>query len=475
MPPNDNNLDLQDPQILVEEIPGPDFTTYKDNEIAFEEELLKDQHQDPRKRSYSGPFQIDAESAQEPVPARGLACRSYRNHVWSITLRCEEQNKRVPNSKYGREKSRDYIVRVGEAFKAYAREEPSRKGKPQEYLGYCPRGYTEYEESFKAIGPASAHRNKPKPEIFLNEIYPLCRKLYDVLFRDNETPTGLIAITGATDSSKSLVTRGLIFLLMEASAKRALAKGLRRPHLVTFEDPIEQYYLKGPTKNAEPRPVGQLERLLEALYMDYTPREKGPDAKRLKKVIEDALRQTPAVLFVGETRDKEDWKDLLEFAGSGHLVITTSHAGSVIEAMSRLFRDTNTTTASQRSEIARRVLGIINIRSLRPHPKPRVSENSEQNRQEAAVPSNVRALLPALWKNTQQSMNNLIADGLASVLPARGFEHEIGYYGRAVFANELIDQKIMTKEINDIKPIYTRNELLDEIRKAAKEWDIKGV
>jgi type II secretory ATPase GspE/PulE/Tfp pilus assembly ATPase PilB-like protein len=218
-----------------------------------------------------------------------------------------------------------------------------------------------------------------------------------------------------------------------------------------------------------------LEELFEALYIDYTPREKNLDARSLSKVTEDALRQTPTVLFVGETRKKHDWKTLLEFAGSGHLVITTSHAGSVIEAMSRLFRDTGTTTASQRSEIARRVLGIINIRSLRPVPEPRAREKagSEQSGTNGAD-SNVRALLPALWKNTPPSINNLIADGLASVLPARGSEHEIGYFGRTVFANRLSREQFVTPEFQKLKT-HLKAALLKNIIEKAREWDMKGV
>ena len=80
----------------------------------------------------------------------------------------------------------------------------------------------------------------------MNDIYPLCHQIYRLLLSDTTSqPSGLVVITGATDSSKSLITRGLIFLFLEAASKRALEKGLRRPHLITFEDPVEQFYLKG--------------------------------------------------------------------------------------------------------------------------------------------------------------------------------------------------------------------------------------
>ena len=271
-------------------------------------------------------------------------------------------------------------------------------------------------------------------------------------------PSGLVVITGATDSSKSLITRGLIFLFLQKAAEQARKARQRRPHLVTFEDPIEKYYVQNPSGaqgGAEHLTLEDLEALLDALYVDYTPREKGSDADSLKHVTEDALRQTPAVLFVGETREEQEWRDLLQFANS-HLVITTSHAKSVVEAMSGIFRDTDTKTQAQRSEMARRMLGVVNIRSLTP------------------PDSNVRALLPTLWKRTPKSMSNLVADGLASILPAQEREREIGYYGRKYFARLLTDKSLLSKGMKRLDPSESA-EALAAITKAANRWDFEGV
>jgi Tfp pilus assembly pilus retraction ATPase PilT len=204
-----------------------------------------------------------------------------------------------------------------------------------------------------------------------------------------------------------------------------------------------------------------LEKLLDALNIDYTPREKDKDADRLATVIEDAKRQTPAVFFVGETRDPRDWKDLLNFGGSGHLVITTSHAGSVVEAMTQIFRQTKTENPSQRSQVARRILGIVNIRGFNPTVATETGKTI----------SNVRALLPAVWKSTSQSVNNLVADGLSSILPALDREQEIGYYGRTYFARRLIHEKKSTTEFQECDG---HDALADEIERQAMEWDIGG-
>jgi len=476
-------------QIAVECIPGPDFTTYETKE-ALEARLPKDKRYGKdengkiqEKHSHALSCLIKSTSDKKPVPGRGLACQAYNGNLWSITLRCEAGNERRPNAKYEREDdaSHEYRKLLCSTLGAYSAENPSEKGKPQDYLGYCPRGHPEYDELFTAVNPSASNSGK---EIFLNDIYVLCRELYDILLSGPASQTnGLIVITGATDSSKSLITRGLIFLFLEASAKKALAKGLRKPHLITFEDPVEQYYLKDPDSHRAPA-LQQLKELLDGVYIDYTPREKDTDANNLRDVIKDALRQTPAVLFVGETREKEDWKELLEFAGSGHLVITTSHASSVVEAMTRIFRDTETRTPAQRSEIARRILGIINIRNLRPQVPSTFNDSSTEQQTDPSTTSNCRALLPALWKSTSQSNNNLIADGLASLLPALGREDEIGYYSRTYFAKRLTAEYPMTTE----SPMTTgspmtaefeahpdKTSLLKEIERQAREWDIEGV
>jgi hypothetical protein len=444
-------------EILVDEI-YPDFTTYE--EENFDDLLPSDGIKDIKgKKRYSCPCSLyiekrsEKKSAKKSAYARALACRAYSGKFWSITLRCGDE-------KNIREEVRDNKDWVKLQLTQYA-QSIGYKGKLKDLLGYCPQGYSKYSE------PTS--NKKPEAEIFLNDIYQLCRKLYDILFNQRETashPSGLIAITGATDSSKSLITRGLIFLILEAAAKKALKERQRKPHLITFEDPIEQYYVQIPSKdtplkNTLPKTPDDLKILLDALYIDYTPREKDKDAGSLQEVTKDALRQTPAVLFVGETREKDDWKDLLQFAGSGHLVITTSHASSVVEAMSGIFRATKTETPAQRSEIARRIMGIINIRSF------------------ILAEPNIRALLPALWKNTSQSMNNLVADGLSSILPVSGREEVIGYYGRKYFANKLTvkpseGESPMTHGMLTLKDTDIED-AVNKIRKQALGWDIKGV
>lgn len=97
--------------------------------------------------------------------------------------------------------------------------------------------------------------------------------------------------------------------------------------------------------------------------VDYTPREKGKDAMSIKEAVMNALRQTPKVLFVGETREIGDWSRLLDFAGTGHLVVTTAHAGSLVEAMANLLRAVEARRPTKRSEVADRTLALIHLRA----------------------------------------------------------------------------------------------------------------
>ena len=425
------------------------------------------------KYSYSLPTIVKHSGVESA--GRALICSAYGDTAWSLTLRCDEPN--------DRQKHESHDTSLDAALRKYIdRECPKEEARPRgkvrlsDVLGYCPQGNPNYSQVVIDEPKDSQSKAKPQKDIFLNDIQKLCGRFKELLFPLSDSAShasGLVVITGTTDSSKSLVTRGLIFLFLEEAARRAHQKAQRKPHLVTFEDPIEQYYVKSPKTKTTPASLTDLCDILDALYIDYTPREKDRDAGRLRDVTRDALRQTPAVLFVGETREREDWRDLLDFAASGHLVITTSHASSVVEAMTGIFRATDTKTPAQRSEIARRVLGIINIRSFHPQARTRdIADNSQLSAAASKHQHRLRALLPALWKSTSQARNNLVADGLASLLPSLGNEPEIGYYSRTHFANELTKPSCLT---NDLKTHDESDLFIADIKRQAREWDIEGV
>jgi Tfp pilus assembly pilus retraction ATPase PilT len=196
------------------------------------------------------------------------------------------------------------------------------------------------------------------------------------------------------------------------------SSGSRHPHRVTFEDPIERQYLRFATD----KKTGAFAVAI-AGNQDYTPREKYRDVPSLRSALTDALRQTPKVFFVGETRNKRDWELLLEFAGTGHLIVTTSHASSLVEAMHRIFEARKAVTAADRNEVASRLLGVVHLRSDELEDGPKI-------------------LYPSLWRRTPRGIAALTSDGLAALLPHRtreGVDSAISCLGSCFIVEQLVN------------------------------------
>ncbi len=119
-------------------------------------------------------------------------------------------------------------------------------------------------------------------------------------------PRGLVLVTGATGSGKSTTLAAMIDHRNE-----------RTPgHIVTLEDPIEFVH---PHKRSL---VSQ--------------REIGFDTPTYAAGLKNALRQAPSVLLIGEIRDREAAEAALQFADTGHLVLSTLHSTNAIQTMKRL-------------------------------------------------------------------------------------------------------------------------------------------
>lgn len=305
-----------------------------------------------------------------------------------------------------------------------------------------------YQGKFLSVSfRKKSQKSSYAPDERASREYPLsiknyCDELYEAMFEfadKGSAKRGLLIIAGATNSSKSEIATGLIHIYLDK--RRKDSKG--RPHLVTFEDPIEKFYENPVESQASNRSV---EMPAARKGVNYTPREKGKDVESLKEALEDALRQTPAVLFVGETRDKTDWRRLVDFAGTGHLIVTTAHAGSLTEAMHKIFEALDVRTPAERSEIANRLLGIIHIKRH--------------------VETNI--LVPAIWRRTPTGKNALTAEGLSSLLPYRPErgDDEKGCLGRAWFVKNLI-------ELADDSKLG--KEKRGRLEKEAIKWDLEGV
>lgn len=119
-------------------------------------------------------------------------------------------------------------------------------------------------------------------------------------------PRGLILISGATRSGKSTTAAAMIDTINES----------RQAHIVTIEDPIEYRFQKKKSV--------------------FSQREVGVDTQSFAEGLEDAMRQCPDVIMVGEIRNRETAETALLAGESGHLVIGTLHANTAVGATQKL-------------------------------------------------------------------------------------------------------------------------------------------
>ncbi len=117
---------------------------------------------------------------------------------------------------------------------------------------------------------------------------------------------GLILMVGATGMGKSTTLAAMI------DYRNENASG----HILTIEDPIEYLF-----KNKR-SVVNQ--------------REIGADTKNLSTALQNALRQAPDVIMIGEIRDRETMSAAIAYAQSGHLCLATMHANNSYQALNRI-------------------------------------------------------------------------------------------------------------------------------------------
>ncbi|ASJ76241.1 putative type II secretion system protein HxcR [Granulosicoccus antarcticus IMCC3135] len=127
-------------------------------------------------------------------------------------------------------------------------------------------------------------------------------ELHDALASLIQKPDGLMLVCGPTGSGKSTTLHALL------NERDALSL-----NIMTLEDPVE-------------RPVdGICQSSIDAKHaMDFS------------QGVRALLRQDPDVLLIGEIRDAPSCAMALRAAMSGHQVLTTVHARSVLAGLSRL-------------------------------------------------------------------------------------------------------------------------------------------
>jgi twitching motility protein PilT len=148
-------------------------------------------------------------------------------------------------------------------------------------------------------------------------------------------PRGLVLVTGATGSGKTMTLAAMV-----GHVNRS-----RRQHVVTIEDPIE------------------------ILHPDegciVSQREVGLDTQSFEQALRRALRQDPDVILIGELRDAETAQTALQAAESGHLVLSTMHTVDAAETVGRMIEFFPSGKHQQiRSILAGVLCGVISQRLL---------------------------------------------------------------------------------------------------------------
>lgn len=146
---------------------------------------------------------------------------------------------------------------------------------------------------------------------------------------------GLILFVGATGSGKSTSLAALIDHRNQNNSG----------HIITIEDPVEFVHKHGKSV------INQ--------------REVGVDTRSFHEALKNTLRQAPDVILIGEIRDQETMEHVLNYAETGHLVISTLHANNANQTIDRII---NFFPEGRREQVlqdlSNNLIGIVSQRLL---------------------------------------------------------------------------------------------------------------
>lgn len=117
---------------------------------------------------------------------------------------------------------------------------------------------------------------------------------------------GLILVVGPTDSGKS---HSLAAMVHHRSTHKD-------GHIICIEEPLEFIFAN--------------ERSL------VSQREVGVDCGSYSVALQNALRQSPDMLVIGEVRTEETMRYAMQYAQTGHLCLSTLHANNAHQALDRI-------------------------------------------------------------------------------------------------------------------------------------------
>ncbi|MDS1820931.1 ATPase, T2SS/T4P/T4SS family [Vibrio parahaemolyticus] len=172
--------------------------------------------------------------------------------------------------------------------------------------------------NFRVNTTAATVFGRPCPTVTirqLNEEPPIWgdmgygESLWDIWRPDN----GLVVVSGATGTGKSTLL---------ASGSRRILEERSNEKIVTLESPIE--YILHPYQSESTLVVQ---------------RSVPKNCRTFVEGVEEALRQHPTIVVVGEARKREEIEAALLVCVTGHLTYTTTHTNSVPETGHRLLNE----------------------------------------------------------------------------------------------------------------------------------------
>jgi twitching motility protein PilT len=119
---------------------------------------------------------------------------------------------------------------------------------------------------------------------------------------------GMVLLTGPTGCGKSTTMAAIIHHINQT----------KKCHIITIEDPIEFIH----------RDIGCM----------IDQREIGIDARTFEVALRHAMREDPDVIQVGEIRDQETVNIAIRAAMTGHLILSTTHTISAVQAVNRILK-----------------------------------------------------------------------------------------------------------------------------------------
>lgn len=132
-----------------------------------------------------------------------------------------------------------------------------------------------------------------------------------------EPASGIIVVAGATGHGKSTT--------MAAMTRSHLENSHRSRKIIDLQAPIE-YTFRDINTDAANTPS----------FISQSEIGIGRNIPSFAEAVRAAMRRAPAIINVGESRDRESMEACIEACLTGHLVNTTAHAGSIAEALRRM-------------------------------------------------------------------------------------------------------------------------------------------